>query len=133
MKKFILPVTLAAVAADQASKWLMLSYFPESVTFNSGIAFGLPVPELVLLIGIPVVLAVFLCWVFTQRISPDYFLLSALHSLVLGGGFSNYLDRLLHGSVVDFINLGFWPSFNLADSFLTIGVIGMIIHAIRDR
>lgn len=124
MKKFILPGTLAAVILDQASKWFMLSYFPEYVTFNSGIAFGLRVPEIVLFIGIPLLLSGFLYWVSTQN-------KTAFHFLILGGGFSNYFDRLLRGSVVDFIDFGFWPSFNLADSFLTVGVIGLLLCAMK--
>lgn len=130
MKKFILPGSAIAVILDQASKWFILAHFPGYVIFNSGIAFGLPVPNIVLLIGIPLLLAGFLYWSLTQKKSPDYFLLSTLYSLILGGGLSNYLDRVFRGSVVDFIDLGFWPSFNLADSFLTVGIIGLVIYTI---
>lgn len=133
MKKFILPVSAIAATLDQASKWFMLAHFPEYVIFNSGIAFGLPVPNIVLLVGIPLLLAGFLYWILTQKRTSNYFLLSVLYSLILGGGSSNYLDRVFRGSVVDFINIGFWPSFNLADSFLTVGIIGLVISAMRDK
>jgi len=49
--------------------------------------------------------------------------------LVLGGAFGNVLDRVfrspgfLRGAVVDFVDLGFWPVFNLADSAITCGCI----------
>lgn len=46
--------------------------------------------------------------------------------LVVGGALGNLADRLFrahHGAVVDFIELHFWPTFNVADSCITIGVI----------
>ncbi len=42
--------------------------------------------------------------------------------LQLGGAMGNLLDRILHGYVVDFVDIGFWPIFNLADLSIVIGV-----------
>ncbi len=52
-------------------------------------------------------------------------------SLVLGGALGNVADRFLHGpglsgSVTDFIDFSFWPSFNVADSAITIGVVTLL-------
>jgi signal peptidase II len=53
--------------------------------------------------------------------------------LVLGGAFGNVLDRVfrspgfLRGAVVDFVDLGFWPVFNLADSAITCGCILLLL------
>ena len=44
-------------------------------------------------------------------------------SLVLGGTVGNLIDRLRFGYVTDFIDFGFWPAFNLADSSIVVGVI----------
>ena len=43
--------------------------------------------------------------------------------LILGGAAGNFIDRLYFGFVTDFINIGFWPVFNIADSAVTVGVI----------
>ncbi|GAF88347.1 unnamed protein product, partial [marine sediment metagenome] len=43
--------------------------------------------------------------------------------LVLGGTVGNLIDRLRFGYVTDFIDFGFWPAFNIADSAIVIGVI----------
>jgi signal peptidase II len=43
--------------------------------------------------------------------------------LQLGGAIGNLLDRIRYGYVVDFIQLGFWPVFNIADSCIVIGII----------
>ena len=58
-------------------------------------------------------------------------------ALVLGGAVGNLVDRLvrspgfLRGHVIDFIDLSFWPTFNLADSAITIGVILILIRGWR--
>ena len=44
-------------------------------------------------------------------------------SLIMGGAIGNIVDRHIYGHVIDFIDLRFWPVFNLADSAITIGAI----------
>src|SRR5437763_13426195 len=46
--------------------------------------------------------------------------------LLLGGAIGNLIDRLMHGSVTDFIKLPHWPAFNVADMAITFGVIALI-------
>lgn len=59
-------------------------------------------------------------------ISKEKFLTFSL-SLIIGGAMGNLWDRLREGSVIDFIDVGIgrwrWPTFNIADSFVTIGII----------
>ncbi len=56
-------------------------------------------------------------------------------SLVMGGALGNFVDRIfradgfLDGAVVDFINFSFWPTFNGADSAISIGVVLMLLSA----
>ena len=40
----------------------------------------------------------------------------------------NLLDRLFRGSVIDFIDLQFWPVFNVADAAITVAVVGLVIY-----
>jgi signal peptidase II len=49
--------------------------------------------------------------------------------LVIGGSLSNLVDRVRLGYVTDFLDLRFWPAFNLADSFIVIGV-GLLLAAL---
>jgi len=49
---------------------------------------------------------------------------------ILSGAIGNFIDRILYKGVIDFIDLGFWPSFNFADVYNIIGVI-LIIFFIR--
>jgi signal peptidase II len=54
-------------------------------------------------------------------------------SLVIGGAVSNVIDRINHGYVIDFIELHayllHWPTFNVADIFIVVGVVGMLINS----
>jgi signal peptidase II len=49
--------------------------------------------------------------------------------LVIGGSVSNLVDRVRLGHVTDFLDLKFWPAFNLADSFIVVGV-GILLLAL---
>jgi signal peptidase II len=46
--------------------------------------------------------------------------------LVIGGSMSNLVDRVRLGYVTDFVDLRWWPAFNLADSFIVIGVLVLL-------
>ncbi|KKQ33452.1 MAG: Lipoprotein signal peptidase [candidate division TM6 bacterium GW2011_GWF2_37_49] len=58
-------------------------------------------------------------------------------SLVIGGAISNVIDRINHGYVVDFIDLHIyslhWPTFNVADIFIVVGVAGMLIKSLYNK
>jgi signal peptidase II len=60
--------------------------------------------------------------------------LSASLALVLGGAVGNLIDRLAYGHVIDFIQLYYerwsWPVFNIADTAITLGVIGILAHTL---
>ena len=56
--------------------------------------------------------------------------------LVIGGSVSNLTDRIRLGHVVDFLDVDFWPAFNLADSFIVVGVsmlLGAFLVGGRER
>lgn len=71
-----------------------------------------------------------------------YFILNKVYSgltglaisFILGGALGNLIDRIIHGRVTDFIQwyykTHYWPAFNLADSFITVGVAILIIESI---
>ena len=129
---------LLIVAADQFSKIWIRSYPEEQLIFdagffrithihNTGAAFGLFqgysfALTIVALVGIAVILLYVLL---VYRHSPylDNVVNRLALGLVLGGTAGNLIDRLSFGYVTDFIDFGFWPAFNIADSAITVGVI----------
>ena len=58
------------------------------------------------------------------------------YSLIIAGGFSNIFDRYLNGYVIDFIYFHYkdfyWPAFNLADIYISIGVVIILFQSIKD-
>ncbi|MFA6550688.1 MAG: signal peptidase II [Candidatus Gracilibacteria bacterium] len=116
----------AAVLFDQLSKLLVTRFFPELIYKNSGIAFSMPVPAYA-----SIVIAVFLviAGIFAAYRFLDLSKKLAIFavSLVIGGAVGNVIDRLISGQVTDFISVWIWPVFNLADSFITIGILAIII------
>jgi signal peptidase II len=139
-------IVLCVVALDQLSKWWAVSQLPndpvrligDDIGFvlvrNTGSAFSLFQAFTPFLAVIAVVVAVIL--VRTVRRTRDLLMVIGL-SLVLGGALGNLLDRLfrtpgfLKGAVVDFVHVGEFPTFNVADSAITIGAILIIVWAIR--
>jgi signal peptidase II len=124
-------IALAAIAADQITKHLVTAnlrideglhvvgpFWIHHVR-NSGIAFGVAVAWM---------LAYF------ARSGARHPVLPIALGLVIGGSVSNLLDRVRLGYVTDFLDFRYWPAFNLADSFIVIGVgILLAALAVSDR
>lgn len=95
---------------------------------NKGAAFGLFAGKSYLLglVNILIVLVI-IYYNFKNKLKPvDYVPLA----FIVGGAVGNAIDRLIFGSVIDFIDLGWFPIFNIADSFIVIGFIWLIVNEI---
>lgn len=75
--------------------------------------------------------------VFLHRADTDAPLFLLALSSVLAGALGNLLDRLCYGEVIDFLDFHwqgyYWPAFNVADSCITLGVIGLFFYSFLDR
>src|SRR5207237_3430952 len=93
---------------------------------NSGIAFGLFSSATAL---VTVLTAVAVGWMlmFFARSGARHPVLPAALGLLIGGSASNLVDRVRLGHVTDFLDFGWWPAFNLADSFIVIGVAILLV------
>ena len=126
-------VATAAVVADQLTKQVVgrTLTLGDSVDIagpfsihhvqNSGIAFGLFDSRTGIVIGVTAI-AVGLMLVFFARAGKRHPLLPVALGLVLGGSVANLIDRVRLGYVTDFLDLVAWPAFNLADTFIVVGV-----------
>jgi signal peptidase II len=133
------------LALDQLTKWLITSNFQLhqsqvvienilSITYttNTGAAFGIfpthsgffmILKMLFLLSGIVMIKQV-------VKLSPSYQLAAGT---ILGGAAGNLVDRIRLGSVIDFINFHFWPTFNVADIAICVGVFLLVIQLFREK
>ena len=150
----ILTLSFVFLLLDQLSKWFVVFYLDLQqklflnlnnqfinfyMAWNKGINFGLFEGDSIFqaygLTAISIVISiVFLVWL---RNASSFFI-HILAALVIGGALGNAIDRLLYGAVADFINItccGFRNpySFNLADVFIFIGLIGLLVFKFDEK
>ena len=129
----LLVIAGTAIAADQLTKSIVSSRLPMGDAVgavgpfsihhvqNSGIAFGLfahSTTAVILLTGA----AVAAMLIFFSRQAQRHPLLPIALGLVIGGSVANLIDRVRLGHVTDFLDFAYWPAFNLADTFIVVGV-----------
>ena len=129
----LLAVAGAAIVADQVTKQVVgrtltlgdsVDIFgPFSIHHvqNSGIAFGLFASRTAPVIAVTAVAVGLMLWFFA-RSGRRHPVLPVALGLVLGGSIANLIDRVRLGHVTDFLDLVAWPAFNLADTFIVVGV-----------
>lgn len=139
-----LAVAAVIVAIDQVTKTLAVEHLSSGpvhvigplsleLAFNSGVAFSLGTGDTLPIILVAIGLIVVVVWFL--RGAPSHTIATGL-GLVLGGAIGNLVDRLFrgrHGAVVDFIHLGFWPTFNVADSSIVCGCVVLVIGLARSE
>jgi len=152
---FLLAVSLPVIALDQATKiYFSRTVGPEGITVlknffeiiharNQGAAFGLLrdsrfgpyILAIVSIVAIVVIIAVY------RKLQPGQKLAATSLALILAGAAGNLIDRLRLGEVIDFLNFHwyqhYWPTFNVADTALCIGVgllaVDMILEEKRKK
>jgi len=151
----IVAITVVVVVLDQLTKWWALEALTQPtriidlvwtlrlrVIYNTGTAFSLTSDSGPIVSVIALAVVAFLLWSGRSQRSPSVL---AAYGLVVGGTLGNMVDRLvrdgndgfLGGAVVDFVDLQWFPVFNLADAALTVGiglllVVGLFTDALDD-
>ena len=130
----LLQLAALVVLCDQLTKFLVREYlgysqsFPAegffrlTHTFNTGSAFGLFQGQNTPLVVVAVVGIIILGLIYRSQKPPGNLLRLSL-GLQVGGAVGNLTDRLLFGHVTDFLDVGAWPIFNLADSSIVVGLV----------
>jgi signal peptidase II len=145
-------LSVLVIGLDQWSKAWVLSSLPEFTavpvipgfwnwyrTYNTGAAFSFLSHaggwQLWFFTALAVGISALLAWWLARTPRGDW--RSAMpYALVIGGAIGNVIDRLMHGHVVDFIQwyVGehYWPSFNIADSAIVAGALGIAVFGVFD-
>ncbi|HSW24698.1 MAG TPA: signal peptidase II [Burkholderiaceae bacterium] len=151
-----LGLALLVIVADQVTKTLIIGRFALHDTYvvtsffnivrahNPGAAFSFLASaagwQRWFFVALGIVASAFIVWMLRKH--PDQKLFCFAVSLILGGALGNVIDRLLHGHVVDFLDFhfrflqplfpqGHFPSFNVADSAITVGAACLILDELR--
>ena len=150
----ILLFSFVFLILDQSSKWFVVFYLDLEqklylnlnnqfmnfyMAWNKGINFGLfegdSTVQAYILTAISIIISVvFFVWLRNST----RFLMQILASSVIGGALGNAIDRLLYGAVADFINVTCCGirnpySFNLADVFIFIGLLGLLFFKFDEK
>ncbi|MCS6883511.1 MAG: signal peptidase II [Oscillochloridaceae bacterium] len=149
--RWLVPLAVAMVvgAIDQATKWWVVRTLgPETMTnfiplvgdsiriaysHNTGVAFSLfqGHPEWLIATALLIVAGAI---VFYHTRLPNHRPgIQVIMGLIMGGAFGNIIDRVRLGYVVDFIQVGWWPIFNVADSAITTGAALLMLHFAREE
>jgi signal peptidase II len=143
-RALIIAVAAVVVAVDQATKTWALHHASSprhviwtlqlAVTFNSGSAFGLWRGASPLIIAGAILLVVVLLGLGRAASRTANLPATIAMGLLLGGALGNLTDRLFrhhHGAVIDFVDLRWWPVFNVADACITIGALLLVLVGFR--
>jgi signal peptidase II len=130
------------VAADQVAKAVIEAHLfpgeevdvlgPLSLTLahNTGVAFGLAGGAGAGLVLVTVAALALIVYLFGR--DPQRRGMWVAVGLLAGGAIGNLVDRISSDAVTDFIAVGSWPPFNLADVAITVGVVLMVLIYLRD-
>lgn len=131
-------VAAVAVLADVVTKWLADTHLPGApvdlgigrlqVGYNTGVAFSLGdgLPTWAVLVVAGLITGGVLVAIVTGWLRPP-----VPAGLVLGGAVANIVDRAGDGAVTDFLWLGWFPTFNLADAAITLGAAALLWASVR--
>ena len=143
----VLSVTTTVIAVDQLTKEIIVreigpgaarrsieiipGVFDLTFVRNTGSAFGLFQGQSAILTVLAIGAIVFLAAYYFRKARHDSLVAIAL-ALQLGGAIGNVIDRARYGYVVDFFDFLSWPTFNVADSAITVGVV-LLMYALIFR
>lgn len=131
---------LSVIAASAADIWLseriaiLGSFVGLQYSLNPGIAWGIRLPSGLqeLLILCAIIAVGYVAYQSCKPVSDISYFVFRLRQIafgcILGGGLANMIDRLRDGFVTDFFQIGTFPIFNVADSFVTIGVSILLLE-----
>lgn len=90
-------------------------------SINPSLAFSIPLP-LYLILFLNILIGAFLFGWYLKTKGGEKIALLA----IIFGGLSNLIDRLTHGGVIDYIMVGWWPVFNIADTLIIVGILWLL-------
>jgi len=125
-------VALATILLDQVTKLFVslkrpgwdLGFLSIHLVHNTGAGFGILKGQMMILTIISAVVVMGVIFYYNKI--PKEKWAQFLFGLFLGGVAGNLIDRILRRYVVDFIDVGFWPVFNIADMAISVSVIGLV-------
>ena len=140
-KKIVLIIGGILLLLDQIIKFIVINnnftvipgFLSLTYTENTGMAFGLNQNNVILVILINIVILGIIIKFLKENIDKIDMVVFISLILILTGGFGNLIDRIFRGHVIDFIdvNLFDFPVFNIADIYIIVGAIILVISIVK--
>ncbi len=128
-------LVLVLIILDQITKWYffgkniyVFSLLSFNYVSNTGVLFGFFKNSNLIFIFFNLLIVLIILYYYKKH--KNY---SLGFNFLLAGGIGNLIDRIFRSSVVDFIHLKFWPVFNLADMFITIGILLLLYSMFKEK
>ncbi len=154
-QKYFYLIAFLVLAFDHLTKWLVRTgmephrsaievvpgYLRISYVMNTGVAFGffqeIESAWKPLILASMAVIAVVVILIYSSKMPWNRALLHTALAVTMGGILGNFIDRVVHGYVVDFIEFHvhdsfYWPTFNIADSAITVGIALLLIDTVKN-
>ncbi len=142
-------IALGIIVLDQITKYLVVQNMQlgESIQVidqflyitshrNTGAAWGILAGQMWFFYAVTVVVVAGLIY-YIQKMAKNHWLIGVSMGFMLGGAIGNFIDRVLHQEVIDFIDTNIFgynfPIFNVADSALTVGVVLLMIYLLFEE
>lgn len=116
---------------DRHAKWLVSDTIGFEYVRNTGAAFGLFRGNPELLAAVAILVTAGLIWLVLIEVSSPEWAGRSI-GLLAGGSIGNMVERIVNGYVTDFVAIGPWPRFNVADAAITIGIMIFVVAVIFD-
>lgn len=114
---------------DQITK-LVAVVLRDGIVKNHGSAFGIFTQQNIVFTFLSIIIIVGLLLYAYRRKNSEHNIYTRYGLLlIIGGGVSNIIDRVVHGYVVDFIKIPLWPTFNIADACITLGIATILWYS----
>jgi len=137
----VLAITLLIFLVDFATKANALQYLREpliiipnflkfTLQYNTGVAFSIGVPYILQIVATPILLILGFYFV-VQNFDISKWQIYTLTGAIIGGAIGNFVDRIVYGHVVDFISVGQFPVFNIADIAITLSIFIFILFYVK--
>lgn len=133
---FLIALFTDLLIFDFVSKWLVQKFLEKpvaviprfldlSLSYNEGVAFSIPIPNQIMIFLTPLLILALIIFI-VRSCNIGNRMTIVILMLFLAGALGNFINRLWTGAVIDFIDFSFWPSFNFADAYLTVGTFLLI-------
>lgn len=134
---FLIAIFTDLLIFDLLSKWLVQKFLEKpvslisgfldlSLSYNTGVAFSIPIPNRAMIFLTPLLILALIIFII-RSCSIARRATNIILMLFVAGALGNFINRLWTGAVIDFIDFSFWPSFNFADMYLTVGIFLLIV------